>query len=118
MNTREFKPYRVQSITQFPFSTLASDEILQNPKFVYATRLYSPRIVKNIALMIGEHKFVIDPVLASLAPCLGNQRQAPLSLNDTNIHGRVKLNLVGSETRLADKKGLDYEYMPPHFPGR
>ena len=90
------------------FSTLASNEILQNPKFVYATRLYPPRIVKNIALMIGEHKFVVDPVLASLVPCLGNLREAPLSLNGTNFHGRVKLNLVGSEIRLADKKMLDH----------
>ena len=28
-----------------------------------------------------------------------------LSLNDTNLHGRVKLNLIDSEIKIADKKG-------------
>ena len=46
--------------------TLASDEFLQNRKFLRATRLESTRVVKNVALVIGEYKFVVDPVLASL----------------------------------------------------
>ena len=60
----------MQSVTQSPFSTLALNEFLQNPKFFYATRLNSPRIVKNVTVMIGEDKFVVDVVLASLALCL------------------------------------------------
>jgi hypothetical protein len=60
----------MQPIAQLVFSTLAPNEFLQNLEFLFATRLDSPRIVKNVARMIGEHKFVVDRVLASLAPCL------------------------------------------------
>ncbi len=60
----------MQSVSQSPFSTLALNEFLQNPKFLYATRLNSPRIVKNVTVIIGEDKFVVDIVLASLALCL------------------------------------------------
>jgi hypothetical protein len=70
MNTRESKPYRMQSETQPPFSTFASNELLQDFEFLFATRLDTPRVVKNVTLVIGEHKFVVDPVLASLVPCL------------------------------------------------
>ena len=59
----------MQSVIQLPFSTLALDEFLQNPKFFDATRLNSPRIVKNVTVIIGEDKFVFDIVLASLALC-------------------------------------------------
>ena len=45
------------------------NELFQSLEFLRATRLDSTRIVKNITRMIGEHKFVIDEVLASLAPC-------------------------------------------------
>ncbi len=37
VNTQESKPYRMQSVSQSPFSTLASNEFLQNPKFLYTT---------------------------------------------------------------------------------
>jgi hypothetical protein len=60
----------MQSLAQSAFSTLALNEFLQNLKFLGATGLDSPRIVKNVARMIGEHKFVVDRVLAALAPCL------------------------------------------------
>ena len=60
----------MQSRMQSLFSTLASNEFLQNPKFFYATRLDSARIVKSVSPMIGEYKFIIDAVLASLALCL------------------------------------------------
>jgi hypothetical protein len=67
--------------------------------------------VKNVARMIREHKFVIDRVLAPLAPCLEATREKYFV---TNIHGWVKFNLVGSEIRFADKNvGL----VPPHSPG-
>ena len=59
----------MQSVSQSLLSTLAFNEFLQNPKFFYATRLDSPRIVKNVTVMIGEDKFVVDIVLASLALC-------------------------------------------------
>ena len=60
----------MQSRIQFPLSTLALNEFLQNLEFLCATRLDSARVVKNVALMIGEHEFVVDGVLASLVPCL------------------------------------------------
>ena len=63
------KPYRMQSVFQSPFSTLALNEFVQNFEFVCATRFDSARIVENITLMIGEHKFVVDAVFASLTPC-------------------------------------------------
>ncbi len=55
--------------------------------------------------MIGEHKFVVDLVLASLAPCSETTEESTIV---TNIHGRAKCYLFGSEQgseiRLADKK--------------
>ena len=60
----------MQFVSQALFSTLALNELFQDPKFIYATRLYSSRIMKDITLMIGEHQLVVDLVLASLDPCL------------------------------------------------
>jgi hypothetical protein len=60
----------MQFMTQSPFSALAYNEFLQDPEFLCATGLDSPRIVKNVAIMVGEHKFVVDRVFASLAPWL------------------------------------------------
>ena len=56
----------MQSIAQSPFSTLASNELLQNLEFLCATALDSARVVKNVTGVIGEHKLVVDCVLASL----------------------------------------------------
>ena len=47
---------------------LATNEVFQNLELFYATRLDSTRVVKNVTRMIGEHKFVVDGVLASLTP--------------------------------------------------
>ena len=66
VNTQAFKPYRMQSRAQSPLSTLASNEFLQDPEFLCATGFDSARIVKNVAPMIGEYKFIVDTVLASL----------------------------------------------------
>ena len=60
----------MQSVSQLLLSTLALNEFLQNLEFFCATRLNSPRIVKNVTVIIGEDKFVVDIVLASLALCL------------------------------------------------
>jgi hypothetical protein len=60
----------MQSILQTLFSTLASNEFFQDIKFLFVTGLDSLRIVKNITLVIGEHKGIIDGVLAPLASCL------------------------------------------------
>jgi hypothetical protein len=43
------------------------NEFLQSLEFLCATALDSARIVKNVTRMIGEHKFIVDSVLASLA---------------------------------------------------
>ena len=50
--------------------------------------------------MIGENEFVIDRVLASLTLLLDTTEENAIF---TNIHGRVKFNLVGSEIRTAGK---------------
>ena len=60
----------MQFVSQLLFSALASNEILQGLEFVNAARLYSLRIVKDITLVIGENEFVVDVVLAPLAPWL------------------------------------------------
>ena len=60
----------MQFVSQSLLSTLALNELFQDLEFIYAARLYSSRIMKNITLMIGEHKLVVDPVLASLDLCL------------------------------------------------
>ena len=60
----------MQPISQPPFSALALNEFFQNFKFLRATGFNATRVMENVTLMIGEHKFVIDTVLASLASCL------------------------------------------------
>ena len=57
----------MQSVLQALFSTLALNEIIQDRKCLLVTRLNSLRFMKNIALVVGKHKLVIDAVLASLA---------------------------------------------------
>ena len=59
----------MQFLSQVLFSTLALNKIFQDHKCLFITRLDSLRIMKNIALVIGEHELVIDAVLASLALC-------------------------------------------------
>ena len=59
----------MQFVLQSIFSTLASNKIFQDLESLLVARLDSLRIVKDITGVIGEHKFVIDAVLASLAPC-------------------------------------------------
>ena len=61
----------MQFVLQFFLTTLALNEFFQNLEFFYATRLDSTRIVKYVTSMIGEHKFIVDSVLASLRPRLG-----------------------------------------------
>jgi hypothetical protein len=60
----------MQFVSQTLFSTLASNKIFQDLEFLLITCLYSLGIVKNITLVIGEDKLVVDAVLASLASCL------------------------------------------------
>ena len=60
-----------------------TNEFSQNLEFFCATRLDPTRIVKNVTCMIGEHKFVIDGVLASLAPYSGKRRAV---LTITNLY--------------------------------
>ena len=59
----------MQFVLQSIFSTLASNKIFQDLESLLVARLDSLRIVKDITGVIGENKFVIDAVLASLAPC-------------------------------------------------
>ena len=57
----------MQFVFKALFSTLAPNECSQDLEFLFVTSLDSLRIVKNITLVIGEDKLVVDPVLASLA---------------------------------------------------
>jgi hypothetical protein len=61
----------MQLVFQPFLDTLAMNEFFQSLEFLCATRLDSTRIVKNVTRMIGEHKFIIDGMLASLKACLG-----------------------------------------------
>jgi hypothetical protein len=60
----------VQFVLQPRFSTLALNEVFQGLEFLFVAGLDSLRIVKHITLVIGEHKRIVDAVLASLASCL------------------------------------------------
>jgi hypothetical protein len=61
----------MQFVLQSSLATLALNEFFQNLEFFDATRLDSTRIVKDVTRMIGEHKFIVDGVLASLRLRLG-----------------------------------------------
>ena len=60
----------MQFVLQSLLSTRASNKFFQDLEFFFVTRLDSLRVVKDITHMVGEHELVVDPVLASLAPCL------------------------------------------------
>ena len=95
----------MQFVLQSFLATLALNEFFQNLEFFYATRLDSTRIVKDVTRMIGEHKFIVDGVLASLRSRLGaNEKEYSI----THIHWRVKFDLVGSEIRFVYKVGATY----------
>ena len=66
----------MQSVSQFPFSALASNKIFQDLEFVNAARLDSLRIVKDITRVIGENEFVVDLVFAPLAPWLARSNRS------------------------------------------
>ena len=61
----------MQLVSQAFLATLALNEFSQNIEFVFATRLDSTRIMKDVTPMIGEHKFIVDVVLAPLRTRLG-----------------------------------------------
>ena len=56
----------MQFVSQSFRATLALNEFFQNLEFFDATRLDSTRIVKDVTRVIGEHKFIVDCVLAAL----------------------------------------------------
>jgi hypothetical protein len=63
---------------------LLSNKVLHNPQFFVVSRLKSAGIMKNITIMIGENKFVIDPVIATLCEeSVGTERWR----DTTNFHG-------------------------------
>jgi hypothetical protein len=59
------------SVWQSPFSRQFSNESLHNLQFIDATSLESAGIVKNVSVMIGEYKFILNAVLATLAQVSG-----------------------------------------------
>lgn len=88
----------MQSVLQSPFTALALNKFLHDLQFHAATCLKSTIIVKNEA-HIGEHEFIINAVLASLASCSEVRQRSTIV---TNKNGWLKLNLDGGEIRLAD----------------
>ena len=56
----------MQSIFQNPFPRPLSNKTLYDRQFLIAPSLESARIVKNVSVMIGEAKFMLDVVLATL----------------------------------------------------
>ena len=76
--------------------------------------------MKYVAVMIGEHKLIFDIVLATLSK---DQEQRKLEQkcstsdksSDTDINGRVKLNLEENKTGLAGLQRL--ACVPLHLPG-
>jgi hypothetical protein len=75
-----------------------TNKLLHDLQFLVATGLESAGVVKYVAVMIGEHKYILDVVLAALSK---DQEKPKRSTDDTDINGRVKLNLGGSKTGLA-----------------
>ena len=61
----------MQSIFQKPFLRSLSNKSLNDHQFLIAPSLESTRIVKNVSFMIGEAKFMLDAVLATLVHELG-----------------------------------------------
>ena len=79
------------SVSQLPFPRPLSDKFLYDLQFVVATGLEPTGVVKYVARMIGEHKFILDVVLASLSKDQLQLKRS--STSDTNINGGVKLSL-------------------------
>jgi hypothetical protein len=106
----------MQFVSQSLFSALASNEVFQDLELFNATRLDSLGIVEDITLMIGEHKFVVDLVLAPLAlwSTIGNGGRVPLLLTFTD--GSSLTWSVGSEIRPADSWTTYFLPFPAFFP--
>jgi hypothetical protein len=60
----------MQPVSQTLFSTLALNEFFQDFELLFVASFDSLRIVKYITFVIGEHKCIVDAVLASLVSCL------------------------------------------------
>jgi hypothetical protein len=88
----------VYSLSQLPFPGFLSNKFLHDLQFLIATSLKSAGVVEHVAVMIGEHKFILDVVLATLSE---DQEQPKRSTSDANIDGRLELNLGESKTGLA-----------------
>jgi hypothetical protein len=103
----------MDSVSQLPSPRSLSNKLLHDLQFLVATGFESAGIVKNVTAMIGEDKFILDVVLATLSK---DQAQPKRCTRDTNVNGRVKSNLEGSETALAGLQSLDC--VPPYPPGK
>ena len=55
------------SLSQAPFPRPLSNKFLHDLQFLVATSLETARVVKYVAVMIGEHKLIFDVVLATLS---------------------------------------------------
>jgi hypothetical protein len=81
----------MDSVSQLPSPRSLSNKLLHDLQFLVATGFESAGIVKNVTAMIGEDKFILDVVLATLSK---DQAQPKRCTRDTNVNGRVKSNLL------------------------
>ena len=68
--------------------------------------------MKNVTGVIGEHKLVVDYVLASLVVLWLEETTQKRATIITNIDGRVKFNLVRGEVRQQTKSRTTYLHSP------
>jgi hypothetical protein len=68
-----------------------SNESLHDPSFRDAASLKSAGIVKDVTVMIGEYKFILDAVFAALVQESVAHSKAKYYF--TNLRGRIKFNL-------------------------
>jgi hypothetical protein len=59
--------------------------------------------MENVTVVVGEHDFVLDPVLASLPGSISEATPQESAIVVTNFHGRAKCILAGSEIGHADR---------------
>ena len=55
------------SVSQLSFFRPLSNKFLHDLQFLVATSLESARVVKYVAVMVGEHKLIFDIVLTTLS---------------------------------------------------
>jgi hypothetical protein len=69
----------VYSVSQLPFRRPLSNKFLHDLQLLVATGFESARVVKYVAIVIGEHKFILDVVLAALSKARSKDRDSGIA---------------------------------------